>query len=67
MSTDMNEETQQKAGRLENQLKNVAIRRLTEIRAIKSKPSLKDMIDKYLQQKGEKDERSRKRIKEQVL
>ena len=67
MSTEMNEETQQKAWRLENQLKNVVIRRLTEIRAIKSKPSLKDMIDKYLQQKGEKDERSRKRIKEQVL
>jgi len=30
---------------VENTLKNVVIRRLSEIRAFKSKPSLKDMID----------------------
>lgn len=52
------------AQRLENILKNVVIRRLTEIRAIKAKPSLKDMIAEYLRKKGEKDERARVRIKE---
>ena len=55
------------AQRLENTLKNVVIRRITEIRALKAKPSLKDMIDMYLKKKGEKDERARIRIKEQVL
>ena len=53
--------------RLENVLKNVAIRRLTEIRAIKAKPSFKEMIVEYMQKKSEKDERARIRIKEQVL
>jgi len=55
------------AWRLENILKNVVIRRLTEIRAQKEKPSLRDMIAEYLQKKAEKDERARVRIKEQVL
>ena len=50
--------------RLENILKNVAIRRLTEIRAIKAKPSFKEMIVEYMQKKSEKDERARIRIKE---
>lgn len=57
----------EKAQRLENILKNVVIRRLTEIRALKSKPSLKDMISEYMKKKNEKDERARVRIKEQVL
>jgi hypothetical protein len=52
---------------LENILKNVVIRRLTEIRALKAKPSLKDMISEYMEKKREKDERARVRIKEQVL
>ena len=52
------------AWRLENIVKNVVIRRLTEIRALKEKPSLKDMIAEYLRKKGEKDERARVRIKE---
>jgi hypothetical protein len=52
---------------LENILKNVVIRRISEIRAQKAKPSLKDMISTYLKMKGEKDERARIRIKEQVL
>ena len=55
------------AWRLENILKNVVIRRLTEIRALKAKPSLKDMISEYMEKKREKDERARVRIKEQVL
>jgi hypothetical protein len=37
------------------------------VRALKAKPSLKDMIAMYLKKKGEKDERARIRIKEQVL
>jgi hypothetical protein len=55
------------AYRLENQFKNVAIRRLEEIRNIKSKPSLKDMISDYLKKQEEKNQRGRIRIKEQVL
>ena len=50
---------QNNAQRLENILKNVCIRRLTEIRAIKAKPSLKDMINDYMAKKGAKDERQR--------
>lgn len=56
-----------RAWELENTLKNVVIRRLTEIRAIKAKPQLRDMILVYLQKKLEKEERQRVRIKEQVL
>jgi hypothetical protein len=56
-----------RAQRLENCLKNVVIRRITEIRVEKAKPSLKDMISMYMKKKGEKDERARIRIKEQVL
>jgi hypothetical protein len=56
-----------RAQRLENSCKNVVIRRITEIRALKAKPSLKDMISMYMKKKGEKDERARIRIKEQVL
>ena len=63
----VSEEVQLRAWRLENQLKNVVTRRLTEIRAVKDKPSMKDWIDEYLKQRGEKDERSRVRIKDQVL
>ena len=48
-------------------MKNVVIRRLTEIRRIKDKPSLKDMIAEYMNKKSLKDERARVRIKEQVL
>jgi hypothetical protein len=61
---DMDMKAVANAQRLENILKNVVIRRLTEIRAIKAKPSLKDMIAEYLRKKGEKDERARVRIKE---
>lgn len=63
----VSEQVQINAFRLENALKNVVIRRLTEIRAVKDKPSMKDWIDEYLKQRGEKDERSRVRIKDQVL
>jgi hypothetical protein len=66
-STAVDKETQNEIWRLENILKNVCLRRLTEIRAIKQKPSLRDMIKEYLQKKNEKDERARVRIKEQVL
>ena len=55
---------QSKFQKLENILKNVVIRRLTEIRAVKSKPSLKDMIGEYLKKKADKDDRARVRIKE---
>jgi len=52
---------------LENTLKNVVVRRLTEIREIKAKPSLKTMVAEYLNKQREKDERRNVRIKEQVL
>ena len=52
---------------MENILKNVVVRRLNDIRIIKAKPSLKDMIAEYMDKKREKDERARVRIKEQVL
>jgi len=58
------EGVQLNAWRLENALKNVVVRRLTEIREVKDKPSMKDWIDEYLKQRGEKDERSRVRIKD---
>ena len=63
----ISEEVQLRAWRLENQLKNVVIRRLAELKAVKDKPSMKDWIDEYLKQRGEKEERSRVRIKDQVL
>lgn len=53
--------------KLENIVKNVVIRRLTEIRIIKAKPSLRDMIDAYMKKKGEKDSRALVRMKEQVM
>ena len=49
---------------LENKLKNVVIRKLTEIRVEKAKPSLKSMITGYLTKQREKDERARMRIKD---
>jgi hypothetical protein len=57
-------EVQARAWKLENTLKNVVIRRLTLIRKIKEKPSLKDMIAEYMNKKSLKDERARVRIKE---
>ena len=60
-------EYQNVADRLENTLKNIVIRRLTDIRVLKAKPSLKDMVAAYLNKIGEKDERLRVRIKDQVL
>ena len=60
----MTKADQEKAWRLENILKNIVIRRLTEIRKIKAKPSLKDMVADYLQKKAEKDDRATVRIKE---
>ena len=47
-NTNLDEEVQQKSWRLENTLKNVVIRLLTEIRKVKEKPSLKDMIYEYM-------------------
>jgi hypothetical protein len=52
---------------LENKFKNVVLRKLTEIRVEKSKPSFKSMIQTYLIKQREKDERARQRVKEQVL
>lgn len=67
LKNNKNPEEQAQVWRLENVLKNIVIRRLTEIRAIKAKPSLRDMIQSYMNKKSEKDERARVRIKEQVL
>jgi len=53
--------------KLENLFKNIVMRRITEIRIEKAKPSLKDMVEQYMVKKAEKDERARIRIKEQVL
>jgi len=55
------------AYRLENQFKNVAIRRLEEIRNFKSKKTVKDSVSDYLKKLDEKNQRGRIRIKEQVL
>ena len=52
---------------LENKFKNVVLRKLTEIRIEKSKPSLKSMIQTYLVKQREKDERARQRVKDKVL
>lgn len=57
----------EKAVNLENKLKNVVMRRLAEIKAIKGKPSLKEMVQAYLSRMNMKDERARLRIKEKVL
>jgi polyhydroxyalkanoate synthesis regulator phasin len=43
------------------------MRRLGEIRALKSKPSLKDMIMESLKKKNQKDEKVRQQIKKKVL
>lgn len=63
-NTKLDQDVQRNAWRLENTLKNVVIRMLTEIRKIKEKPSLKDMIAEYMNKKSLKDERARVRIKE---
>jgi hypothetical protein len=60
-------EARARAFRLENILKNIVVQRLTDIRELKAKPSLKDMINDYLKRKADKDERARVRIKQQVL
>lgn len=43
-----------RAWKLENTLKNIVVQMLTMTRAIKSKPSMKVMIHKYLQKMDEK-------------
>jgi hypothetical protein len=55
------------AYRLENQFKNVAIRRLEQIRTTKAKKTVKDSVSDYLKKLEEKNQRGRIRIKEQVL
>lgn len=58
---------QQTSNRVENVLKNVVIQQLSQIRAKKSKPSLKVLIDDYMKKQNQKDERARIRIKEQLI
>ena len=53
--------------RLENLLKNVAMKILVDVRVQKAKPSLKDMISDYMNKQEVKKQRGRIRIKEQVL
>ena len=53
-----------KAWKLENTLKNVVVRRLTEIRKIINKPTMKDMIEGFLYKRNSKDERGVVRIKD---
>lgn len=48
----LDQAVQNRAWRLENTLKNVVVRRLTEIRKIKEKPSMKDMIAEYMAKKS---------------
>lgn len=55
------------AYRLENQFKNVALRRLEQIRTTKAKKTVKDSVSDYLKKLEEKNQRGRIRIKEQVL
>jgi len=45
-------------------MKNLVMRRIKEIRLIKAKPSLKEMVSAFMEKKAEKDERARIRIKE---
>ena len=52
---------------LRNTFKNAVIRKISEVRAIKAKPSLKEMITAYVTKMNEKDIRARARIKEKVL
>lgn len=62
-----NQELQFKGLLMENTLKNIVMQKLSEIRAIRDKPSLKDMINDYIKKQQRKDERAAVRIKEQVL
>ena len=64
---DQDQQKQTLALKLENLLKNVVMQKLSEIRAVRDKPSLKDMINDYLKKQQKKDERAAVRIKEQVL
>jgi len=66
-NTDLNQQSQQLAWKLENTFKNVVMRRLQEIRQLKARPSLKDKIMEIMKKKNEKDERARNKIKEKVL
>ena len=58
---------QQTSNRVENVLKNVVIRMVSQIRAIKQKPSLKVLIDDYMKKVSEKEKRATIRIKEQLV
>lgn len=63
----LSEPVQIRAWKLENILKNVVVRRLTEIRKVKNKPTMKEMIDAFLYKRNSKDERGVIRIKDQAI
>lgn len=65
--TNMPDEDVLRSWKLENKLKNIVIQMLTQIRAVKAKPSMRDMIMQYIQKMDEKEKRQNVRIKEQVL
>ena len=67
INNKLDKAAQVNAWRMENILKNVVVRRITEIRTILDKPTMKQKIAEYLNQNALKDERGRIRIKEQVI
>jgi len=55
------------AFRLENLLKNVAIRRLTEIKAVKSQKTIKESVELVIQQNADREAKSRIKLKKKIL
>ena len=47
--------------------KNVVIKRIAEIKELKSKPGLKEAIQITMGRKAEKDEKARKKLKSKVM
>jgi len=55
------------AFRLENLLKNVVIRRLSEIREVKGQKTIKESVEIVIQQNAEKEAKSRIKLKKKIL
>ena len=58
---------QQLAWRLRNIQKNIVMRRIMEIKALKAKPGLKEAIEMTLAERQKRDENIKKRLKKRIM
>jgi hypothetical protein len=67
LNCNLPREYQELTWRLRNIQKNVVLKRIFEIRAEKLRPGLIDAIQIHLQQKTERDQRIRKKLKNKIM